>query len=273
VARGLGDVDTVDRIRAVHAAVRGADPLRHDRRPSAVATTGRTIIATIVDSIPPLQAEPTAPSPSIAARLWTRLSPVAPTKKDVRLLDAALVLLADHELAASTFAARIAASTWADPYLVVLAGLATLGGPLHGGASEQARQLLREVVNGRSAPEVIGARLAQGELVPGFGHRVYRERDPRAELLFARLDAPRPSKIVRASVSLRETMAARDLPFANIDAATAVLAESYDMIDGAAELIFSVARVVGWLAHAIEEYEHRLRFRLRAAYVGPAPTG
>jgi citrate synthase len=268
VASGFGDVGAEDRIRGVLAAVRGSDPMRHDRRPTAVAETGQTIIATIVDAIPPAQ-EPVTEGP-IAARLWTRLSPRRPTKADVRTLDAALVLLADHELAASTFAARIAASTWADPYLVVLAGLATLGGPLHGGASEQSRALLRDVVGGRPAPEAIGALLADGQLIPGFGHRVYVSRDPRADVLLDRLPARGP--VARAGAELRATMAERGLPFPNIDSSLAQLAESYDMVDGAGQLIFAVSRVAGWLAHAIEEYEHRLRFRPRAAYVGPAPT-
>lgn len=269
VSGALPDVDAVDRLRSVLAAVRGADPMRHDRRPAAVAATGKTIIATIVEALPPLQ--PDSDATSVADRLWRRLSPRTPMKKDVALLDSALVLLADHELAASTLAARVAASTWADPYLVVLAGLATLGGPLHGGASEQARALVREVVGGRPAPEAIGARLADGQLIAGFGHRVYRHRDPRADVVLARLRAARSSVVSRAGASLLDTMAARDLPFPNIDFALALLAETNAMVPGASELIFAVARVVGWLAHAIEEYEHRLRFRPRAAYIGRAP--
>lgn len=266
VTAALGDVAPVDRLRSVLAAVRGGDPLRHDRRPAAVAATGRTIVATMIESIPPLQDDVGS---SVAARLWCRLTERRPTKKDVALLDASLVLLADHELAASTLAARVAASTWADPYLVVLAGLATLGGPLHGGASEQARALVREVVDGRSAAEAIGARLVDGQLIPGFGHRVYAARDPRADVLLARLSRSSPTG--RAGSALLDTMAQRDLPFPNIDFALALLAESREMVPGASELVFAVARVVGWLAHAIEEYEHRLRWRPRAAYVGVPP--
>jgi citrate synthase len=269
-ARALGDIPSIDRIRAVLAIARSADPLRHDRRPAAVATTAETIIATIIDAIPPVQATPK--STSVAARLWCRLSPNRPAPRDVRLLDAALVLLADHELAASTLAARVAASTWADPYLVVLAGLAALGGPLHGGASEEARVLVREVVGGTPAAEAIGARLAGGQLVPGFGHRVYRARDPRADFLLARLPGPRSSAVARAGSSLLDTVQQRELPFPNIDFALALLAESHDMVPGASELVFAIARVAGWLAHAVEEYEHHLRFRPRAVYVGPAPA-
>lgn len=271
VAASLGDARATDRVRAVLPAIRGVDPLRHDRRPVAVATTAHTIIAAMLEAIP--LAQDATSSPSVAARLWTRLSPRRPTAANVRLLDAALMLLADHELAASTFAARVAASTWADPYLVVLAGLATLGGPLHGGASEQARALVREIAQGRPAAEAVGARLAEGQLIPGFGHRVYVARDPRADVLLDLLPTSR-SPASRAGVALRETMAGRGLPFPNVDVALAVLAETYDMVDGAGQLIFAISRTAGWLAHAIEEYEHRLRFRPRAAYVGaPPPTG
>lgn len=265
----LVDVPQPDRMRTVLAAVRSTDPFRNDRRPEAVAATGRTIIAAIVESLPALH---DTDATSVAGRLWSRLTPRPGTARDIALLDATLVLLADHELAASTLAARVAASTWADPYLVVQAGLAALGGPLHGGASEQSRALLREVVGGDSAAEAIGRRLAAGELVPGFGHRVYQERDPRADVLLQRLATRRATAVARAGDEVLDTMAARRLPFPNIDFSLAIMAERFEMIDGASETIFAVARTVGWLAHAIEEYRHRLRFRPRAVYAGPAPT-
>jgi citrate synthase len=271
VVAALGDVAPVDALRVVLAAIRPADPLRHDRRPAAVADTGRTIVATLVDTLPRRQPAPRRGSPSVAERLWGVLTERPPTKRDVRLIDATLILLADHELAASNLAARVAASTWADPYLVVQAGLAALGGPLHGGASEEARRLVREVRDGSSAAEAIGARLAAGALVPGFGHRVYRARDPRADVLLRLLPANRSPATMRAGTSVLDTMRARALPFPNIDFSIALLAESYDMVRGAGELLFAISRTVGWLAHAIEEYEHRLRFRPRATYVGPPP--
>src|SRR5690606_38695791 len=136
-----------------------------------------------------------------------------------------------------TLAARVAASTWADPYLVVLAGLSALGGPLHGGASEQVRTLLREIADGTSASDAIDARLEAGELVPGFGHRVYRVRDPRCDLLLERLP---PSDAAGALVA---EMARRRLPFPNVDLALAVMAESFAMVPRAGELVFAIARV------------------------------
>jgi citrate synthase len=264
----------VDRIRASLAAVRSADPLRHDRRPEAVAAHGRLIVALAIEALAPCQPLPgsAGPTASVAARLWPRLSPRRPSRRDVALLDTTLVLLADHELAASTLAARVAASTWADPYLVVLAGLAALGGPLHGGASERARDLLVEVRGGKRATAAVDSRLAEGELIPGFGHRVYTDHDPRAEVLLDRLLARR-SPTTRAAAEILDVMRERRLPFPNVDTGLAVLAETYEMVPAAGAVIFAIARVAGWLAHAIEEYEHRLRFRPRAAYVGPRPEG
>ena len=268
VCEALADQPIMDQIRAAVAAIRHTDPFRDDRRPEAVASAARALISTMVDVIPSRQPSPPADE-SIAGRLWPRLSAHPAEPQLVRLLDATLVLLADHELAASTLAARVAASTWADPYLVVLAGLAALGGPLHGGASRAARELIREVETAAaSAAEAIGNRLRDNQLIPGFGHRIYRDRDPRADLLLERLTERRA---VPSEQALVDTMRERGLPFANIDFAVAALAERHDMIADAGEVLFTVARTAGWLAHAIEEYKHRLRFRPRAVYTGPAP--
>jgi citrate synthase len=185
----------------------------------------------------------------------------------VRILDAVLVLLADHELATSTLAARVAASTWADPYLVTQAGLATQAGPLHSGASTAARRLIREVAGGTSAAAAIGARLRDRQRIPGFGHSIYRDHDPRASVLFDLLDADLPPAVPALIATMRE----RDLPFPNVDFALAAFAEQHAMVDEATELIFAVARITGWLGHAAEEYRHALRFRTRAVYTGPAP--
>jgi citrate synthase len=256
----------------VVATARHADPLRDDRRPEAVGLTGRALIAALVESLPAVgDAEPPSAPAAVAERLWSRLSPVPARPPLVRLLDTALVLLADHELAASTLAARVAASTWADPYLVVQAGLAALGGPLHGGASGAARRLVREVATGAAGPaEAIGNRLRDQQRIPGFGHRVYRARDPRAEVLLRSLAAA--GHPLRAEQELLATMRERGLPFPNVDFALAALAERHDMVDEAGEVIFAVARTAGWLAHAAEEYRHSLRFRPRATYTGPAPA-
>ena len=117
-----------DRLRVAVAALRAGDPLRDDRRVAAVAARAGTLLATLVEALPPVDPRD-APSStgSLARRLWTRVSPLEPMTRRVRALDRALSLLADHELATSTLAVRVAASAWADPYLLLLTGLATVG--------------------------------------------------------------------------------------------------------------------------------------------------
>lgn len=293
------DSPPVDRVRVVAAALGATDPLRHDRRPEAVVATARALIAALVDCLPVLDhaaggddqaggpvgpREPgVAPPPltlggvahrrSLASRLWPTLSGQRPSPTQLRALNAAMVLLADHELAASTLAARVAASVWADPYLVVLTGLGVMGGPLHGGASQAVGSLLAEVAAGTNAAQAVGARLAQGQPIPGAGHLVYVGPDPRATILLdlveqACLEGHRPQW--EAVAAVRDVMAQHSGPAPNVDFALAALAHTSAMTAGA-ETIFAVARCAGWLAHALEEYRHRLRFRPRAVYTGPAP--
>ena len=271
-----------DRLRVVVAALRAADPLRDDRRPSAVAARAGTLLATLVEALPPAdpRAAPVAAG-SLATRLWSRLTTVEPAKRRVRALDGALSLLADHELATSTFAARVAASTWSDPYLVLLAGLAALGGPLHGGASEQVRALLRDARD-RTPVAAVGAVLQAGAAVPGFGHTVYTGPDQRTPALLELVEAARPpAALWRTAQEVLEIVTADTAhapdapgapdaggPYPNIDFALGVLAEAEHFVTGAGEAVFAVARSAGWIAHALEEYPYRLRYRTRASYTG-----
>ena len=126
---------------------------------------------------------------AITERLWSRLSGRRPTAGLLRALSAALVLVADQELAASTLTARVAASVRADPYAVVATGLGAVGGALHGGASLGAENLLSAAATPADVPRVIRDLLRRGERVPGFGHFVYRTGDPRAALLLDRVRA------------------------------------------------------------------------------------
>jgi citrate synthase len=258
----------VDRMRVVAAAAAATDPLRDDRRPAAVRAVGRTLIAALVDALPAHSAPRDA---SIAARLWSRLADAPPSPASLNTLDAALVLLADHELAASTLAARVAASAWADPYLVVLTGLGALGGALHGASAGAAEALLASIESPAEAGAALGERLRADGRLPGFGVAVYRDRDPRADALLELL--PRASDPDRLAVAQAVVALAGRLdgPAPNVDFALGALSVGCGMRPGSAEAIFSLARVAGLIAHAIEEYPHRLRFRPRAAYTGPAP--
>ena len=262
------DCDPVDLVPVAVAGLAAADPDpdRADRRADAVRRAGARILAGVLEILAP-GGEGTA-----ARRLWLALRPDGgrPRPAQLAALDAALVLLADHELAASTLAARVAASAWADPYRVVLAGLGPIGGPLHGAAGTATEALLRDAA--ATGPfAAVDARVAAGGL-PGFGHRVYRDRDPRADHLLGRLgavadDGARARTVAAVLEAARESGA----PAPNVDLAVAGLVHAMALRPGSSATIFTVARIAGLVAHAIEEYPHRLRFRPRATYVGPTP--
>jgi citrate synthase len=259
-----------DRIAVAVAGLAATDPRADRRHPDAVRDAGATILAGALDALPVAGAP--AADRSAAARLWAALTP-APGRPAARAaLDAALVLLADHELAASTLAGRVAASAWAGPYHVVLSGLGPLGGVLHGRAPRTIEALLAEVVTPADAYEVLGRRMDAAGQVPGFGHRVYRDRDPRADHLLPLATSlardPARARRVEAVVEAADALGLRP---PNVDLAVCALAHALELRRDAPTTIFTVARIAGLVAHALEEYPHRLRFRPRASYVGPAP--
>ena len=260
----------LERIRVIAAALAAGDELRLELHPGAVTAAGRSLIAGLVDCLP--HPGPAPEETTIAARLWGGLSALDPAPGLVGVVDVALVLLADHELAASTVAARVAASVRADPYAVVSAGLATVSGTLHGGASLGIEDLLGEIDRPGDAASVVGARLRRGERLRGFGHRLYPDGDPRARVLLAHLrrgaaGSPR-LEVVEAVL---DTTGRRGLPAPNVDFALAALAHVTGMTRGAGEAVFAVARTAGWIAHALEEYDRDTPIRPRARYTGPDP--
>jgi citrate synthase len=263
----------VDRLRVAAVAAAAADPVRFDLRPRTVAATARGLIATFVDALP--RDDPRAGSDdgeSVAARLWPRLTARPADADAVAVLDTALVLLIDHGLAASTVTARATASARAHPYAVVSAALGTLEGPLHGAASGLAHRMLTDVLE-RGAGPVVAEHLRAGRRVPGLGHRLYRETDPRAQILFDLLTTiPEAEPALAAAHAVTETVATH-LPLpANIDLALATLSAATGMPPEAGETIFAVARTAGWIAHALEEYDERaLRVRVTGRYEGPPP--
>jgi citrate synthase len=287
----------LEQFQVIVPAMAVTDPLRLHLDPSAVSAAGRSIIAGMVDCLPvlasrapvgpgfadpnpagdgpagpaPAGADQTTPVPdqAVADRLWPRLCDRRPSPALRRALSAALVLLADHELAASTLAARVAASVRADPYAVVTTGLGAMSGALHGGASLAAETLLAAASRPEDVPRVVGELLRRGERVPGFGHLVYRAGDPRATVLFdlVRRAAPRSAQLAVAEAVLAEVRR-KSLPEPNVDFAIATMARVAGMIRGSGEAVFAVARTAGWIAHALEAYAGPGPLRLRAVYTG-----
>jgi citrate synthase len=243
-----------DRMR-VAAARAAATATAADRDLDRVATIGRELVPALVAALPPVgrPADAAARAASVAARLWPRLTALRATPPRLRALDAALVLLADHELAPSTVAARVAASVWSPPLDVVVAALATHAGLLHGGATTTIEDQLR----------------AGGPPTVGRGHPLYGDAgDPRARLLL-------PLALAAVPARRRPLLAAAGDPTGgppNIDLVLAAFVVATDMVRGASEAIFAVARTAGWLAHAAEEYRNPLRFRPRGSYTGTPPV-
>jgi citrate synthase len=181
------------------------------------------------------------------------------------LLRRALVLLADHELNASTFATRVAVSTGAPLSAGLLAGLAALTGPRHGGAVMAVRALM---ASARRTSPIAAVRdwLAQGRRLPAFGHPLYPHGDPRAITLLACF-TPR-----QAYVEARAAVEALIGEQPNVDFAIAALADAFDLPPAAPFTIFAIARSVGWIAHALEQIMSGDLIRPRARYTGPAPS-
>jgi len=259
----------LERLQVIVPALAATDPLRLHLDRSAVMAAGRALIAGMAGSLSGGLAGASGAG-SIARRLTQALRPARLSESLVGAVQTALVLLADHELAASTLAARVAASVRADPYAVVATGLGAVGGALHGGAALGAEVMLGSAADPADAPRVVGDLLRRGERIPGFGHFVYKSGDPRAVLLLQVIaeHAPDSPRLAVARAVLAEVHR-RALPEPNIDFALATLAGVAGMVPGAGEAIFAVARTAGWIAHAMEEYDRNAPIRPRGIYTGP----
>jgi citrate synthase len=252
----------IDRAIAVLALATTADPGAFTRAPEGRAMVGARILRLLVATM--LSTAPSAePLHQQIAKAWAPDLKHAPD-----LIRRALVLLADHELNASTFTVRCAASTGLNLYDSIIAGLAALKGPKHGGAGVLASRLVKTLIDQDPEP-VIRERVALGERFAGFGHGVYKRGDPRAmSLLDALTRAGAARKFTR---EVPERIAEATGEFVNIDYALAVLVHSLRLPPGSELALFAMARAVGWIAHASEQLQYGRPIRPRARYVGPAP--
>jgi citrate synthase len=270
----------MDALRTAVSALADSDPDAREMSPAAnrrkaVRLTGQ--IATIVAAFHRLrqgkEVVPPDPGRTHAQDFLRMLNGETAVSAAVRALDIALVLHADHELNASTFAARVTAATLADMHSAVTSAVATLKGPLHGGANEAVIKMLLEIGSLDRVDEYIHAKLARKEKIMGFGHRVYTTEDPRATHL-RRMSA----EVARSSNDPRwydmsrriETLVKQEKNLnANVDFYSASV---YYMLGIPPDLftpLFAVSRVSGWTAHILEQYEHNRLIRPRAEYTGP----
>jgi citrate synthase len=208
---------------------------------------------------------------TVAQRLLTGIA--APSDAfTLEVVDRVLILCADHELNASTFAARVTASTGADLYACLASALHTLSGGLHGGASARVEALLREITRPSAATTVLRERLARGELIPGFGHPLYPRGDPRAKALFALAERATAHARRRAPDSAKldalcAAMARAGHPGPNLDVGLVAVSSALGLPLGAAAALFAIGRIAGWVAHILEQRNQHYVLRPRARYV------
>jgi citrate synthase len=260
------DANVLDRMTAAVAVASRSLDARGvtDLDAPAARWLRRTLVAVLLESLPEASAlasgaATTAPSTTIAARLWTRLSPLRATPPRVAALDRALVLLAEHELATSTLAVRIATSVRAPLTSVLMCGMATLSGTAHAGAATLVHERLRH----DEASNRLGTARQETNRPVGFGHPVHVTGDPRAEPLLVAVDAIASHRVRRTIAAAR--IAGERVAPPNSDFALGALCYAAKMRPGAAEAVFAVARSAGWIAHAAEESAERpVRFRARA---------
>jgi citrate synthase len=256
--------DMIERCQVRLAELAAADPAGLDLTRAGILRTGRTIVGTLAACVSG-GGEAGLPVHAQLAAAWG--------------LDAAggdlvrrcLVLLADHELNASTFVARCVASTGATPYAAVSAALAALSGRRHGGASSRAEALFRELGDAADPMPALAARLARGEALPGLDQPLYPQGDPRALAIVDALGKAVPAAGTRAAAAAVAAMKLTGL-YPNVDFALGAATVGLGLPPGAALGIFLVARSVGWIAHALEQYESGVLIRPRARYLGKRNT-
>lgn len=257
---GLQPLGIIERCQMRLAALSTADHAALDLTKAGMVRTGRLILGELTSCV----AGPTPKTLPVHRQLagaWGLDDPGAD------LLRRCLVLLADHELNASTFVARCIASTGATPYAAVSGALAALSGRRHGGASAQAEALFRELGDSAEPIPILAARLKRGEGLPGLGQPLYPNGDPRARAIIEALTTALPEvgrRVVKAAVAALELTG--QLP--NVDFALGATTATLGLPPGAALGIFLVARSVGWIAHAMEQYATGVLIRPRARYTG-----
>ncbi len=279
LARLPANANPMDMLRTAVSMLAVLEPAETRPGPSSIGGAQRltAVLPTILGvyhrrraHLPPLTPRPGS---SHAAYLVHALLDRAPTELEERAIDVALILHADHELNASTFAARVTASTLSDLYSAITSAIGTLKGPLHGGANERVMELLDEIGTLDRVEEVVKGKLARHERIMGFGHRVYKVEDPRATILrqLARQvgEAKQNLRYFDLLEKVVEVVHREKGLYPNVDlysgAVYTLLGIPHDLFTP----VFAASRVVGWTAHVLEEYDDLRLIRPTSHYVGP----
>jgi citrate synthase len=285
-AAGRGDPgsNSMDLLRTLTSALAHYDPDAPDNTQAANARKAVRLTAQIGSLVATMgrmaaSGGPIQPDPALghAANFLYMLTGERPSGLATRAFDVALILHADHELNASTFAARVAAATLTDIHSAIVAAIGTLKGPLHGGANADVMRLLLEI--GPTGPleraeAVVRAKLARKEKIPGFGHRVYHTEDPRATHLrqmSKELTAQAGQPVwYEMSQRIEALVKAEKKLNANVDFYSASTYHALGIPIDLFTPIFAVSRISGWTAHVLEQYANNRLIRPRAEYIGPA---
>jgi len=275
--------DTMDTLRTLASALGHFDRDAADQSPAANYRKAVRLTAQVGSLVAAIgrfekNSQPIDPDPVLghAANFLYMLTGRRPDALSVRAFDCALVLHADHELNASTFAARVAAATLTDIHSAIVAGIGTLKGPLHGGANAEVMKMLLEFGANATSDRVEAAirdKLARKEKIPGFGHRVYRTMDPRAvHLRQLSKDLGRRSgepQWVEMSERIEALVKSEKKLNPNVDFYSASMYYALGIPLSLYTPIFAVSRTSGWTAHVLEQYANNRLIRPRAEYTGP----
>lgn len=280
VRRFPSDANTMAALRTAISALAFYDPQASDMSTEANQAKAVRLLAqfpTVVAAIQRIRSgqNPVAPDPNLdeATNFLYMLNDERPTDVVAHVMDVALILHADHELNASTFAARVAASTLSDMHSAVVAAICTLKGPLHGGANEAVMRTLEQVGSPDNVHTYVQDALSRKERLMGFGHRVYKEGDPRARWLKQMSqqlaqETGNP-KWYEISVRMEDEVKADKGLLPNVDFYSASVYTYLGIPRDLFTPIFAVSRASGWIAHILEQYGDNRLIRPRAEYVGP----
>lgn len=262
----------VDALRIVGSCQAAFDPPDPDPTPRLLMSSAKRVLMTMISALPAL-GEPIAGYRSpLVALLWSRLSVREPSEGELDVLNAAMIMLADHDLARSTIAVRFAASAGLGAGSVIRLGMDFGGGVVKGVASLAIEAFLHNLASADAVEIALNRRLKQGEPIPGFGHPMYALADPRGREILDRLRAAATDRERLATIEeVIRMQLSRGLPPPNAGFALAALTYVTGMGPGAGETVFVVARSAGWIAHAIEALESAPMSRGTSVYVGPPP--
>ena len=281
IIRATKDAHPMDVLRTAISALAAFDPevednsaeatLRKGTRLTAMAPTIVTAHARIRDGKDPVSPDPTL---GLAANFLYMLFGETPDPRDVSLIDKDFVLHAEHGLNASSFGARVSASTQADLHCAITTGISVLKGPSHGGAAESVMSMSLEIGTEDNAEKYVKDTLAGGGRIMGFGHRVYRAVDPRSlhlqddlKELGERKDEPKWYSILQQVVQVMQPYARRGI-CQNVDFFSGAMYFLLDIPEDLFISIFAMGRIPGWTAQVVEQFENNILLRPRLQYVG-----